>query len=289
METNEKSLKTHWRTQRLRNDRMYGVQLEDTELDKEWQELCDLVRYENVEDEQATTCLRFLEAVHVFSLSNMLQRPIILFSEDVIRNKYGEAISINDLSTTQKVSNNRPSKAQINNRIIREQSSSIYLYNYSQMTQITTRQIPYSHNHDQYSLTNYQKYSSHDSFKYVIPSQEQAYDQVKYTQIASDESNAFNHYFDLEGQYLPEVLFNESLERYSPQQMSIIPYNDFSNIERIDIQHILNPIQQDYFHTVQPYASSVTFKNNYEDDRLLVDNESTTAAPIQTGSFLLSI
>ncbi|CAF3786820.1 unnamed protein product [Rotaria sordida] len=150
------------------------------------------------------------------------------------------------------------------------------------MTQIITRQIPYSHNHDQYSLTNYQKYSSHDSFKYVIPSQEQAYDQVKYTQIASDESNAFNHYLDLEGQYLPEVLFNESLERYSPQQMSIIPYNDFSNIERIDIQHILNPIQQDYFHTVQPYASSVTFKNNYEDDHLLVDNESMTVAPIQT-------
>ena len=59
--------------------------------------MCDLVHYENSEDGQAATHLQFLEAVHIFSVCNMLHRPIIVLSEDVIRNKNGEAISVNDL------------------------------------------------------------------------------------------------------------------------------------------------------------------------------------------------
>jgi hypothetical protein len=64
---------------------------------QEWDELCDIVRYENSEDGQAATSFQFLEAVHVFSVSNMLGRPIIILSEDVVRNKHGEAISPNDI------------------------------------------------------------------------------------------------------------------------------------------------------------------------------------------------
>ena len=59
--------------------------------------MCDLVRYENSEDGQTATQLHFLEAVHIFSISNMLHRPIIVLAEDVIRNKNGEPISVNDL------------------------------------------------------------------------------------------------------------------------------------------------------------------------------------------------
>ena len=59
--------------------------------------MCELVHYKNSEDGQAATHLHFLESVHIFSLSNMLRRPIIILSEDVIRNKDGEAISVNDL------------------------------------------------------------------------------------------------------------------------------------------------------------------------------------------------
>lgn len=59
--------------------------------------MCDLVHYENSEDGQAATHLHFLESVHIFTISNMLRRPIIILSEDVIRNKDGEAISVNDL------------------------------------------------------------------------------------------------------------------------------------------------------------------------------------------------
>jgi len=56
-----------------------------------------LVRYENSDDGRTTSNLEFLESVHIFSISNMLSRPIIILSEDVVRNKHGEAISVNDL------------------------------------------------------------------------------------------------------------------------------------------------------------------------------------------------
>ena len=59
--------------------------------------MCDIVQYERREDGQSENSLRYLEAIHVFCVSNMLARPIIIFSEDVVRNKHGEAISFNDL------------------------------------------------------------------------------------------------------------------------------------------------------------------------------------------------
>ena len=59
--------------------------------------MCDIVHYENSDDGQAATNLQFLEAAHIFAVSNMVRRPIIILSEDVIRNKVGEAISVNDL------------------------------------------------------------------------------------------------------------------------------------------------------------------------------------------------
>lgn len=69
----------------------------DDAFSQEWAEVCDLVRYENSEDGQAATQLRFLEAIHIFSISNLLQRPIIVLSEKYIRNLDGEAVSVNDL------------------------------------------------------------------------------------------------------------------------------------------------------------------------------------------------
>lgn len=59
--------------------------------------MCNQVRHENSEDGEVATSLRFLESIHIFCIANMIARPIIVFSEDVVRNKYGEAISFNDL------------------------------------------------------------------------------------------------------------------------------------------------------------------------------------------------
>ncbi|CAM4866712.1 unnamed protein product [Rotaria socialis] len=97
MEKNKAVLKGSWRTERIRTDKMYGIQSEDSKLDIEWEELCDLVRYENSDDGQIASSFQFLEAVHIFSICNMLRRPIIVLSEDVVRNKHGEAIAYNDL------------------------------------------------------------------------------------------------------------------------------------------------------------------------------------------------
>ncbi|CAF4012699.1 unnamed protein product [Rotaria sordida] len=98
MDENKDILKNHWKKERLKSDKNYGIiRSEDSKLDKEWDELCNLVRYENSADGQTASHLEFLEAVHIFSISNMLRRPIIILSEDVIRNKQGEAISVNDL------------------------------------------------------------------------------------------------------------------------------------------------------------------------------------------------
>ncbi|CAF0930441.1 unnamed protein product [Adineta steineri] len=97
MNENNAILKASWKTERLKNDRMYGIQSEESKLNTEWEELCDLVRYENPDDGQTASNLQFLEGVHIFSISNMLARPIIILSEDVVRNKHGEAISVNDL------------------------------------------------------------------------------------------------------------------------------------------------------------------------------------------------
>ncbi|CAF2053459.1 unnamed protein product [Rotaria magnacalcarata] len=97
MDENKEILKNHWRIERLKSDEKYGINSEDSKLDEEWNELCNLVRYENTEDGQTATQLQYLEAVHIFSISNMLCRPIIVLSEDWIRNKIGEAISVNDL------------------------------------------------------------------------------------------------------------------------------------------------------------------------------------------------
>ncbi|CAF1242693.1 unnamed protein product [Rotaria sordida] len=97
MDENKDILKNHWKKERLKSDKNYGIRSEDSKLDEEWDELCNLVRYENSADGQTASHLEFLEAVHIFSISNMLRRPIIILSEDVIRNKQGEAISVNDL------------------------------------------------------------------------------------------------------------------------------------------------------------------------------------------------
>ncbi|CAF2062373.1 unnamed protein product [Rotaria magnacalcarata] len=97
MEKNKAVLKGIWRTERIRTDKMYGIQSEDSKLDIEWEELCDLVRYENSDNGQTASSFQFLEAVHIFSICNMLRRPIIVLSEDVVRNKHGEAIAYNDL------------------------------------------------------------------------------------------------------------------------------------------------------------------------------------------------
>ncbi|CAF4670852.1 unnamed protein product [Rotaria sp. Silwood1] len=97
MTENKDVLKNYWKKERLKSDKAYGISSEDSKLDEEWNEVCDLVRYENSKDGQIATQLEFLEAIHIFSISNMLHRPIIVLSEDVIRNKNGEAISVNDL------------------------------------------------------------------------------------------------------------------------------------------------------------------------------------------------
>ncbi|UJR13872.1 hypothetical protein I4U23_000880 [Adineta vaga] len=97
MDENRAVLKSLWRIERLRSDRCYGIRSEDTKLNDEWDEVCNLVHYEKSEDGQKARYLHFLEAVHIFSISNMLRRPIIVLAEDVIRNKNGEPISVNDL------------------------------------------------------------------------------------------------------------------------------------------------------------------------------------------------
>ncbi|CAF3587293.1 unnamed protein product [Adineta steineri] len=97
MDENKDLLKNHWRIERLKSDKSYGIRSEDFKLNNEWDELCSIVHYDKPEDGQTTIYLEFLEAVHIFSIANMIRRPIIVLSEDVIRNKNGEAISVNDL------------------------------------------------------------------------------------------------------------------------------------------------------------------------------------------------
>ncbi|CAF1220432.1 unnamed protein product [Adineta ricciae] len=97
MDENRDVLKSYWRIERLRSDRSYGIRSEDSKLNDEWDEVCNLVHYEKSGDGQTARYLHFLEAVHIFSISNMLRRPIIVLAEDVIRNKNGEPISVNDL------------------------------------------------------------------------------------------------------------------------------------------------------------------------------------------------
>ncbi|CAF0741453.1 unnamed protein product [Rotaria sp. Silwood1] len=97
MDKNKAVLKGSWKSERIKTDQMYGIQSEHSKLDSEWEELCDLVRYDSSDDGQTASNLQFLEAAHIFSISNMLARPIIILSEDVVRNKHGEAISYNDL------------------------------------------------------------------------------------------------------------------------------------------------------------------------------------------------
>ena len=55
------------------------------------------MRYETTEDGQVPTRVKYLEAMHIFSIANMLRRPIIVLSDDVIRNAQGDPISVNDL------------------------------------------------------------------------------------------------------------------------------------------------------------------------------------------------
>ncbi|CAF4592895.1 unnamed protein product, partial [Rotaria sp. Silwood2] len=70
-------------------------------------------------------------------------------------------------STTQKVSNNRPSTTpQVSNRIRCKQSSPID-----------------SHNHGQHSLANYQKQVSH---------------KAKYTQTVFNESDSYDHHLAID-------------------------------------------------------------------------------------------
>ncbi|CAF3646989.1 unnamed protein product [Rotaria sordida] len=188
-------------------------------------------------------------------------------------------------STTQKLSNNYSSTTQVNNRTTHKQLSPIVSYNYSPV-----KQILHSHNHDQHSLTNYQTSSSHDSFKYIMPLQEQTFDKVIYTtHRVFDETDVFYHNLARAIQHPSDILFNESLERYPRQHMPIKSDNDFNHIELTDIRYILNLIEQDYLHTIQPYVSGVTFKKNNEDDQVLVDIGSIALATIEKGSFSLLI
>ncbi|CAF4915125.1 unnamed protein product, partial [Rotaria magnacalcarata] len=62
MDENKEILKNHWRIERLKSDEKYGINSEDSKLDEEWNELCNLVRYENTEDGQTATQLQYLEA-----------------------------------------------------------------------------------------------------------------------------------------------------------------------------------------------------------------------------------
>ncbi|CAF1179099.1 unnamed protein product [Rotaria sordida] len=180
-------------------------------------------------------------------------------------------------STTQKLSNNYSSTTQVNNRTTHKQLSPIVSYNYSPV-----KQILHSHNHDQHSLTNYQTSSSHDSFKYIMPLQEQTFDKVIYTtHRVFDETDVFYHNLARAIQHPSDILFNESLERYPRQHMPIKSDNDFNHIELTDIRYILNLIEQDYLHTIQPYVSGVTFKKNNEDDQVLVDIGSIALATIE--------
>ncbi|CAF2822904.1 unnamed protein product [Rotaria sp. Silwood2] len=219
---------------------------------------------------------------------------------------------LTDGSTTQKISNKRSSTAQVNNRTIREQQSRIDSHNYSPMTQLKTGQISHSHNHGQPTLSNSRIASSHDSLKYVILPQEQVSGKAKYTtQRLSDELDTFNHNLSLQLnvkqksqshnivhqtvnsfqsiQYPLEELLKGSLERYPRQQTSVVSDTNSSDMELINIRHILNLIEQDYLHAAQPYVSSVQFTKNYEDDQLLADLGSTTVATVQIGSFSLLI
>ena len=41
--------------------------------------------------------MKYLEAIHIFSLSNLLRRPIIVLADTCIRNLDDEEISVNDL------------------------------------------------------------------------------------------------------------------------------------------------------------------------------------------------
>ncbi|CAF4058253.1 unnamed protein product [Rotaria sp. Silwood2] len=207
-------------------------------------------------------------------------------------------------STTQKISNNRSSTARVNDRAIHEKPSAIDSHNCSPMIQLTTRQIPHSHNHGQHSLANYQISSSHDSLKYEILPQKQTSDKAKYTvQRVPDESDTFNHNIARElnvrqksqahniahqtvnyfqpMQYPLEKSLKKSSEGFSPQQISIITDTGSSDMELTNIQHLLNLIEQDNLHTAQPYVSSRKFKKNCEDDQLLVDTGSKTAATVQ--------
>jgi len=97
MEKNNEQLKQVWRIERIRSDKANKIDSEDALLDVEWEEIRNLARFDNSGDEGATKNYQFLESIHVFTISNMLARPIIVLSEEYVRNKDGEAIGYNDL------------------------------------------------------------------------------------------------------------------------------------------------------------------------------------------------
>ncbi|CAF3469984.1 unnamed protein product [Rotaria sp. Silwood1] len=190
--------------------------------------------------------------------------------------------------TTQKVSNNRSKKAQVKTRTMCEQPSPIDSYNYLPVIQRMTEQISHSHNHGQHSLTNNKKSSSHDSFKYVIPQQEQAYCQAKHAQIVLDESMAINHNLALELN-VKEKSQSHNTSHQTKNYSELKANTDFSDMQIIDVRHKLNLIEQDRMQTVQPYVLSVRFKKNYDNDQLLCDIELRTVVTVQTGSFSLLV
>lgn len=65
-------------------------------LPKDWVDVCAIVSYDH-STEASTKQLRFLESIHVFSISNLLRRPIIILSDSYVRGIYDEIISYNDL------------------------------------------------------------------------------------------------------------------------------------------------------------------------------------------------
>ncbi|CAF4532034.1 unnamed protein product [Rotaria sp. Silwood1] len=162
-----------------------------------------------------------------------------------------------------------------------EQPSPIDSYNYLPVIQRMTEQISHSHNHGQHSLTNNKKSSSHDSFKYVIPQQEQAYCQAKHAQIVLDESMAINHNLALELN-VKEKSQSHNTSHQTKNYSELKANTDFSDMQIIDVRHKLNLIEQDRMQTVQPYVLSVRFKKNYDNDQLLCDIELRTVVTVQT-------
>ncbi|CAF4864023.1 unnamed protein product [Rotaria sp. Silwood1] len=172
-------------------------------------------------------------------------------------------------TTALKVSNNSLATGKVHDKTIPEQPSPTDACNYSLVALLTMKESPPAHNYYHHSLANYQISSSYDNFIHISPSKNQTFDKPKYIiQRVPGKLDGFNYNIAFE--------LDESLARFSPPQTSIIINTDFSDMGHVGIPHILHLIGQDYLNTAQSYVSCMSIKNNYEDNQLLTDIESTT-------------